>query len=195
VKKIGLSKILWACIIWATVQFSEGEIPKSPGFSHVVNLSGKNSDVLNEKAKAIVLIFLSVDCPISNSYAPEFARLKNDFSNKETIFKVVYPNNEETDSEVREHLKTYAIEMEALRDRKHELVKASGVTVTPEAAIFVPGKGFVFHGRIDDRYQALGRARPEATRKELREALKAILNGEDCDPGQKAVGCYISRSE
>jgi len=157
------------------------------------DLTGGTVKPLNQTNKATVLVFLSVDCPISNSYAPELGRLKKDFSEKGISFAAVYPNSEESNKDVREHLKKYSIEFEGLRDPQHELVKASEVKVTPEAAVFVPGKGLVYHGRIDDRYAALGRARPEATKKDLREVLTAILEGGKFESHQKAVGCYISR--
>jgi hypothetical protein len=66
------------------------------------------------------------------------------------------------------------------------------VRVTPEAAVFVPGGGFVYHGRIDNRHHDLGVARPEATSRDLREALAAVLSGKPVAPASApAIGCYI----
>ena len=49
-------------------------------------------------------------------------------------------------------------------------------TTTPEAAILVPQGGElheVYRGRIDDRYIALGRERPQAMHHDLEEAIRA----------------------
>src|SRR5471032_2288184 len=44
------------------------------------------------EGKAVVLIFLSVDCPISIRYAPEIQRLDATFSREGVKFWLVYPN-------------------------------------------------------------------------------------------------------
>ena len=181
---------IWiASLAMASALFVRASVPETP---RVTDLSGQAISPLKEKAKAVVLVFLSIDCPISNSYAPELGRLNKEFSEKGITFNAVYPNKEESTSDVREHLKKFAINFSALRDPEHELVKAAEVKVTPEVAVFVPDKGLVYHGRIDDRYVELGRARPQATKRDLREVLQAILSDQKFESYQKAVGCYIS---
>jgi hypothetical protein len=79
-----------------------------------------------------------------------------------------------------------------LRDPRHDLVKAAGATMTPEAAVFDPHGRLLYHGRIDDRYLRLGLERPAATRHDLDEALTDIVAGRA--PRQTdapAVGCFI----
>jgi hypothetical protein len=51
----------------------------------------------------------------------------------------------------------------------------------------------VYHGRIDNWYEEIGRSRPAATTHELQDAIQAALRGQD--PPVKtapAVGCYVS---
>ena len=80
-----------------------------------------------------------------------------------------------------------------LRDPRHSLVRLGQVRVTPEAAVFLPGRRLVYHGRIDNRYVELGRERTEATQHDLQTILEAILNGKPVPYATaKAVGCYIS---
>ena len=58
----------------------------------------------------------------------------------------------------------------ALRDPRHDLARAAGATIAPEAAVFVRENGaprLVYRGRIDDRYQAPGRMRPAASTRDL----------------------------
>ena len=54
----------------------------------------------------------------------------------------------------------------------------------------------LYHGRIDNRYEDFGRARPAATTHELDDAIAAALAGKKPTPDHaNAVGCYISDLE
>src|SRR3954471_6273518 len=98
---------LWiACLAVASAVFVPASVPET---ARVTDLSGQAVSPLKEKAKAVVLVFLSIDCPISNSYAPELARLNKEFSEKRIAFNAVYPNKEESTADIREHLKKFAI--------------------------------------------------------------------------------------
>ena len=59
---------------------------------------------------------------------------------------------------------------------RHALVTVAAATVTPEAAVFAGGR-LVYHGRIDDRYVDLGLERPSPTKRDLADALAAVLAG------------------
>lgn len=147
-------------------------------------------------AKAVVVLFTRADCPISNRYAPEVGRLFERFGSRGVRFWLVYCDPDESAADIREHLSAYGYAMGALRDSEHALVRAAGATVTPEAAVFVPapeGWRMVYRGRIDDRYVAIGTARPEPTTRDLADVLEAIGRGETPAPTTTtAVGCFIS---
>jgi hypothetical protein len=143
--------------------------------------------------KAHVFVFVSVECPISNRYAPEVRRLYDRFSSQGVAFSLVYPNPVEPVAAIRRHLKDYSYPMRALRDPRHDLVKAAGATITPEAAVFDRQGALVYRGRIDDRYVSLGLERPVATRKDLDEALTDLLAGKPARQATApAVGCFIA---
>jgi hypothetical protein len=160
----------------------------------VLDLEGRSVDPFEgaKDAKFLVFIFTSTDCPISNRYAPTVSRIWEDFHDKGVQFSLVYPHSDLTVDEIRKHLKDFAYPCQALRDPKHLLVKKCQAKVTPEAAVFNSKGELLYHGRIDDRYVDFGKERPDATRHELEEVLKAVLDGKA--PAQKAVrpiGCYI----
>ena len=159
----------------------------------VLNLKNQPIDPLSDShAKAIVLVFVRPDCPIANRYAPEIERLYRKFAPQKTLWWLVYADEETTPAEIKRHLSEYHLSLEALRDPAHRLVKRAGVSVTPEAAVFLPDGNEVYHGRIDDRYADFGRERPQARRHDLQEVLNAVLEGRKVPPSQKAVGCYIT---
>jgi hypothetical protein len=159
-----------------------------------VSLTGQpESFAFGDNVRAVVFLFLSVECPISDSYAPEIKRLGAEFASSNVLIRLVYPNTDETTEAVRRHMKEFALPFPALRDPWHDLVKISGVHLTPEAAVYVPKTGFAYHGRIDNRYADLGVARPAATEHDLREALKAVLEGKPMPRAfAQSVGCSIS---
>jgi hypothetical protein len=147
-------------------------------------------------AKAVVFIFTRYDCPISNRYAPEMRRLSALFAPEKVKFWLVYPDADAQPGAIRRHIKEYDYNCEALRDPGHELVKETGVSVTPEAAVFVfnrSGARMIYRGRIDDRYAAFGKYRPAPSVRDLEDVLSAAIKGAPVEfKATPAVGCYIS---
>lgn len=135
-----------------------------------------------------VLIFVATDCPISNKYAPEIARLSREYGARLAFHTVYAPG-----SDVAAHQRLYGKPCEAIVDQDGRLTRAARIQVVPEAAIFLPRKGLVYHGRIDDRFADVGVERPAPTTRDLEEALKAVLrNGTPPAPAGNAVGCPVS---
>ena len=162
----------------------------------VQTLTGAPVDALQapKGTTAIVFLFTSTDCPISNRYAPEVRRIAEAFAPRGVVFRLVYPNPAETAAAIREHMSAfaYAGATEALRDPAHALVRFAGATVTPEAAVYAGGR-IVYRGRIDNRHVDLGVERPSATRRDLADALAAIVAGKPvAQPTTPAVGCFIA---
>ena len=140
-----------------------------------------------------VLIFVSVDCPVSNRYAPEIRRLYDQFTAQGVRFRLVYPNPTDSEAAIGQHLLAFGYPAIAERDRDHRLVGMAGATITPEAAVFDARQRLVYRGRIDDRFVELGRERPVATQHDLRNALTALLAGKPATPPQtQAIGCFIA---
>jgi hypothetical protein len=147
----------------------------------------------DSQARAIVFLFVRTDCPVSNRYAPEVRSMFHDYREQGVDFWLVYPDPDATVEAIDKHLEEYRHPLPALRDPRHTLVDLTGVTITPEVAVFVPGSELVYRGRIDDRYVDFGKTRARATRHDLRQALDAVLSGEPiAHPRTQAVGCFIA---
>lgn len=157
------------------------------------NLAGqKVNPWLPQNATAIVFVFVSVECPVCNAYAPELHRLKEEFQTNGITVKLVYPNADETTVALRQHAKDFGLDLEQLRDPTHAMVKSAGARVMPEAAVFVPKRGFVYCGRIDNRFAKLGVARTEITEHDLREVLNDLIQGKPIKHKQaRGIGCAI----
>jgi hypothetical protein len=161
-----------------------------------VHLDGSSDDprVLPAGARALVFLFTSTDCPISNRYAPEVRRLVERFGPDGIVFRLIYPNPSDGAEAIRDHMTAfgYAGAVQAFRDPDQSLVQFAGATVTPEAAVYAGGR-IVYRGRIDDRYVDLGRERPAPTVHDLADALAAVTSGQPVlHPVTQAVGCFLS---
>jgi hypothetical protein len=144
-------------------------------------------------ARAVVLLFLSVECPVSNRYAPELRRLRDHFTRRGMVFRHVYPNPRESAQAIRAHAGAYGLLAEPIRDPAHSLVRKAGVTTTPEAAVFDAAGRRVYKGRLDDRFVSLGVMRAAPIRRELEAALEAVIAGATPEPPMgPAVGCFIA---
>jgi len=157
------------------------------------NLAGQKINPYSpENATAIVFVFVSADCPACNAYAPELHRLKEEFETNGIPIRLVYPNPDETSKSIRQHAKDFGLDLEEFRDPTHALVKSAGARVTPEAAVYVPKRGFVYCGRIDNRFARLGVSRTEITEQDLREVLNDLLEGKPIKRKRaRGVGCTI----
>ena len=143
--------------------------------------------------KTLVFLFTSIDCPISNRYAPVVRQLNDTFAPKGVQFWLVYPNPFDTPDGVRKHLKDYSYTNGALLDPDHALARIAHATVTPEAAVFDRQGRELYHGRIDDRYVNLSVERPAPTRHDLADALANAVAGKATVPAETVpVGCFIA---
>jgi hypothetical protein len=145
-----------------------------------------------EAGKAAVLVFLKRDCPISNAYAPELAALGKDLGARNVPLYLVHVERNLAPAAAAAHAKEFALPGPVLLDPDRRLVRAVGATITPEAAVITHGGAVAYLGRIDDRHPALGVRKPEASRRDLREAIDAVLAGKPVENARtKAVGCII----
>jgi hypothetical protein len=188
--RITILRVFLALCFWPLLAVSRG------GQEAAIDLSGAPVDPLKAAAgKVVVLIFVRTDCPISNRYAPTIRHLSAQHAGK-AVFWLVYPDKAESAEAIRKHERDFKYELPALRDLRHTLVKQSRAQITPEAAVFDANHRLVYHGRIDDRYEDLGRARTAATTHELEDAIRAAIDGKMVPADNApAVGCYISDLE
>lgn len=144
--------------------------------------------------KANVYFFVTHDCPISNAYAREIARICADYQPKGIACKLVYVDPALTDEQAGKHASEYAHgDYPRVVDRMHKLVKATGATITPEAVVADSAGTVLYRGRIDDSFAALGQPRRAVHSPDLRNALEAVVAGRAVEkPRTKALGCYIS---
>ena len=164
----------------------------APAGIEAVDLDGRRADPLAKSAAAHVLLFVRTDCPISNRYAPEIQRLFEAYRDRGTDFHLIYVSARDTPEAIDAHRREYGLSLPALRDDRHALVRHTGATRTPEAAVIAKGR-LVYRGRIDDRFADFGDTRPHAMTRDLADAIDAALSGRSAVTATTAaVGCPIS---
>ena len=136
-----------------------------------------------------LLVFVRTDCPISNRFAPELARIGEHFGARGVARLLVY-----ADGGAATHAKQHGLDWPVAEDLEGVLARRYGATATPEAAVFDAQGRLAYRGRIDDRFPEYGKARPAPTRRDLADALKAVLGGRiPAARRTPVVGCPLSR--
>ena len=143
--------------------------------------------------KAIVVFFTTTDCPLSNNDVPEMNRTQRDYQSRGVAFYAVQADTTIADADVVQHTKDYQFSFPVLFDPHQVLVKMTGATTIPSAAVLTPDGTLHYLGRIDNRVEDFNVRRQQPTRFDLREALDAVLEGKPvAHPRTKAFGCAIN---
>ena len=159
----------------------------------VTDVEGKKVRPLaDSRVRATLLFFIAHDCPVSNAYAPEMARICKAYEKKSVATYVVYVEQDLSPEDARKHARDFGFPCRALLDRDRKLIRFAGAKMTPEAALVSHKGDVVYRGRIDDTYIDYGKRRDEPTSRDLRRALEAYLAGKPVSPNRTPViGCYI----
>lgn len=188
-----LFRVFWACQLgWLLAIFS-AELPSVDSTKLVVkDIDGIEHTLVGGGNRATVLFFVATDCPISNGYAPEINRICARYARKNIDFYMVYADRTATLAEIRKHAQEFEFQAPVLFDASHSLVRTVGATVTPEVAVLGQDGNLLYRGRIDDLYVDIGKRRNQATSRDLRDALDAIVHGSPVPhPTTTALGCFI----
>ncbi len=168
----------------------------------IENVTFKNADGkavalhdLKDK-KAIVVVFLSFECPVSNSYAPVLAELHKAYAEKGVAFLAVNSTDDLDAAGVAKQAAEFKLPFPVLKDADHQAADALKATVASEA--FVLDHNFVmrYRGRIDNAYSARLKKNAQVTKHDLKAALDDLLAGKDvAEPATQAVGCPVVREK
>lgn len=141
------------------------------------------------KGNVTLVMFISVQCPVSNAYDDRMNALYQDYASKGVRFVVINANRTEPAQAVLEHAKAHNFQFTVYKDDNNVVADKFGATVTPETYVIDSSGTIRYHGSIDDS-QNLARV----TTQRLRLALDAVLAGKEPPQTEtKAFGCTIKR--
>jgi peroxiredoxin len=145
--------------------------------------------------KAVVVVFLSFDCPVSNSYCSPLSELAKKYADQGVAVLGVATGGEAPDA-IGKLAKEYRLGFPLYADPKLAAADALKATTTPEA--FVLDHNFVlrYRGRIDNAYSSRLKRNSVVTDHDLKDALDDLLAGRDVQkPVTKPVGCPVGSRE
>jgi peroxiredoxin len=144
--------------------------------------------------RAVVVVFLGVDCPLAKLYAPRLGAMARAFEKRGVAFLAVAPNRHDSRADLARYARQHALPFPLLKDVGHAIADRFAAQRSPEVFVLDARRAVRYRGRIDDQYTTGGH-RPRATRQDLKEALEEVLAGKPVRvPLTPAGGCPISRA-
>ena len=139
-----------------------------------------------------VLVFISTECPIANSYAPTLRALHAAWRTEPRVqLFLAHVDPDLTVEDARRHAEEYALPGTVVLDPDHCVVESCGATITPEAVVWT-SQGQTYRGRIDDQWRKLGSRAAVASTQDLAVAVRCTLAGEPVpEPFPAAIGCSM----
>jgi peroxiredoxin len=168
------------------------DLPKLENYAST-DLAGQTigNEAWREK-RAVVLVFLGTECPVSNGYAPEFERLYQRFHGQNVAWVGVHCAPDVSADAAKEHAREFGLTFALALDHEQLLARKTGVKTMPTAVVLSPDGQIVYRGRIDNRYATSGQRRPEATTHELADSIAATLEGQAPSVAETAAfGCPL----
>lgn len=195
---------LLACLIVFAVaaiassgRMPAADIPAAPAIGATIDdftlpdVDGKDQSLKSLKGKnGSVLIFVAVQCPVSNAYNERMEKLSQDFKSRGISVIGINSNVSEAADEIKAHAIANKLTFPILKDPGNKIADRLGASKTPEAYVLDANNKLVYHGRIDNSRDAAG-----VNSSELRDALDALLNGKPVEKTTAmAFGCTIKRA-
>jgi len=174
-----------------------GEVPAPPAIGSTIDdftlpdVNGTDHSLKSLAGKnGTVLIFIAVQCPVSNAYNERMEKLAEEYKAKGIAVVGINANVSEDGAAVKAHATEHNLSFPILKDSGNKIADKLGASVTPEAYFIDANNKLLYHGRIDNARNA---AQIETS--DLRNALDAALGGKPVEKTEaKAFGCSIKRA-
>jgi peroxiredoxin len=176
---------------------STSEVPAPPAIGATIDefslpdVNGQEHTLKSLKGKnGTVLIFIAVQCPVSNAYNERMEKLAQDYKDKGIAVIGINANSTEDSAAVKAHAAEKHLTFTILKDAGNKIADKLGAARTPEAYFLDANNKLLYHGRIDNSQN------PDAIESnDLRQALDSSLAGKPVEkPEAKAFGCGIKRA-
>ena len=161
----------------------------------LLDQNGKPHELFAIKdAKAVVLIWQGVGCPIVQQMTPAIKEAAEKYGPKGVQFMLVNSNIQDSPAMIKQEVENFDIKMPALKDADQKVGLDVGVQRTAEVVVIDPKKDWkiLYHGPLDDRL-TYGRARAKADNNWTTDVLDAMLAGKDVAlTTRPADGCIVN---
>ncbi len=142
--------------------------------------------------KAVVVVFLSFDCPVSTSYAPLLAEMAKTYGAKGVTFLAVNSSDEGDAAQIAKQAGEFKLPFPVLKDKGRAAADAFKAVTVPEVFVLDHNSVLRYRGRIDDGFTKRLIRAATVTHHDLKDALDDLLADKDVrTPVTPAVGCPI----
>lgn len=149
-----------------------------------------------ENKKAIAIVFLSFECPVSNSYMAPLSEIADEFGKHGVTVWGLTTSEDDTPAEIAKSAKRFNLTFPVFKDERLKAADALKADFTPE--VFVLDGNFVlkYRGRIDNMYSERLKKHAKVTEHNLRQTLAELVTGRPVSgPATQAIGCKIYREK
>ncbi|MBX7166738.1 MAG: redoxin domain-containing protein [Pirellulales bacterium] len=175
-----LLTVLTAALLPSSAQGKEAVRLWSPDMDgcRVVDTAGVEHRLGDDPAvRGYALVLLSPECPIACKYVPELNRLAEQARGLRLTFVGILADRTKSRATAQAFVTEYDLGFPVVFDASLALVQRLCPTHTPEAFVFDRDGALVYRGRIDNRFAAVGKERPQPDEHNLGEALNAVAEG------------------
>lgn len=188
--------LLSAFVIAGSGRSIANEIPAPPAIGATIedftlpDADGTNRTLASLKGKnGSVILFIAVQCPVSNAYNERMEQLAQDFKAKGINVIGINSNVTEDAGAVKAHAAQNKLSFVILKDPGNKIADRLGAKVTPEAYFLDANNKLLYHGRIDNSKDPAG-----VNSSELRDAMNLTLSGKPVEKtNATSFGCTIKR--
>jgi hypothetical protein len=144
--------------------------------------------------RGVVVVFLSIECPISRAYVPAFNELHSRRQETGIAIIGVEANEGRTVSEVAAHLREFSIDFPVLLDPNQSFADRLEIETCPTVVLFDAEGRRLYHGRVDDRFSRRGGGAAAPKSRELSDAIASVAAGKQpAVASTKPLGCPLRR--
>lgn len=139
--------------------------------------------------KAVVLIWISTQCPYSNAYNVAMRDMANAYASKGVLFAGINSNKTEDAAKATAHAKANGHTFPIMKDPSNKVADLYDAQRTPEVYVIDSTGKLRYHGRITENHE------DASSSPDLKNALDALLTGKTVAKSvTKAFGCTIKRA-
>ena len=185
VKALLITLFYFSCLIDAHAVWNNEDSNKK-----LKNHKGEKVYLKDIQKSDCILIFLSPECPLCQSYTLTINQLNKSFPESRII--AVFPGKIYSNKEITAFFEKYNLEINSIVDKDYYLAKKFNASITPQAFLLSPEGKVLYSGAIDNWAPELGKKRNIITKHYLKDAVRQRIDGEMINISTtEAIGCKI----
>ena len=156
-----------------------------------LDYSIENTETLHKDLT--IIVFIDIECPISQYVIKPMNVLQEKYV-ENVKFIGLLPGDYYSEKQKNDFISELGVNFELKDDPKLKVVKRVDATVTPQCFLLDESGKILYNGALDNKYEALGKAKPLPSIDYLDLAINQILSGKQVElSATKPIGCLIER--